>query len=831
MNGRFLMREMVHGRSQVVVFILCVALSLISIVAINSFRRDVRQSVVSDARGLHGGDIIVHSHYPFSPSLEKELISIQQQKGIDGVRSWEFYSVARRKDGKGSVFSNIKAVAKGYPLYGQVDLRSGRALSQVLQPGKVVVAEPLLDRLGLVVGDQLLLGRGDFEIADVVVRESARPVDFFNFGPRILVSSDDLERMDLVQKGSRVQYETLLRVSDARNIDSIVDDLKEKSLLEQERVATFATEGSRLKRFFDNLFFFLSLISVFTLLLAGIGMQSALAALFRRKERSIAILRSLGATGGFLLSHYLLLVIILSLIGTILGIVGGFAIEKGFIVLFAGLLPAYIVPGGSVGDVLEGLILSIVVVSFFTFLPLARMKTVKPMAVFRKEESQADGSVGRYLFVLCGMVLLAGLVVRQLEDVRNGLYFIAGIVSLVLVVSLLAGALLKLLSSVPIRILSLRQAARSMLRPGNSSQAIIVTLASALAVLLAIYLLEQNLRSTYIASYPPDAPNLFCLDIQQHQQQGFRDLVGRDVELFPIVRARLTAINDKKINRRVEVQKRGDSLAREFNLTYRGNLLDDEVLIAGEKLFGRDHEEKTMVPVSILDSVADMGNMELGDILYFNIQGVPLISKVVSIRSRTKSMLYPFFYFVFPESVLKSAPQTFFGALKVEKRDIAQLENKIVNKFPNISTINVAETAAELGQLMEKLTKIINFFAAFSLLAGGLILISSILATRMARIKEAVYYKILGAGGWFVMRVFFFENVLLALLSGCCAILVAQTGSWALCHFLFKLDYNPHIFACLTMLAVTVCLVVVLGMLSSMTIIRRKPITFLRDNS
>ena len=81
MNVRFLIREMLHSKSQAVVFILCVALSLISIVAINSFRRDVQQSIVSDAKGLHGGDIIVHSHHEFSQALQQEIAALGQRKG------------------------------------------------------------------------------------------------------------------------------------------------------------------------------------------------------------------------------------------------------------------------------------------------------------------------------------------------------------------------------------------------------------------------------------------------------------------------------------------------------------------------------------------------------------------------------------------------------------------------------------------------------------------------------------------------------------------------------------------------------------------------------
>ncbi len=829
MNLRFLFREIQHSKSQAVVFVLCVILSLVSIVAISSFRRDVRQSIVSDARGLHGGDIIVHSHYEFSQPLQQELDALAGQAGIERVRTWEFYSVARREDGRDTLFSNIKAVEQGYPLYGEVELASGRDFYQVLRPGQTIVAAPLLQRLDLAVGDRLLLGESSLEIVDVISRESLRPVDFFNFGPRIFVSADDLEQMDLVKKGSRVQFETLLKVADAGRIDSIVASLQDKTVFGQERVSTSTTANSRVKRFFDNLLFFLSLVSVFTLLLAGIGMQSSLAALLRQKEKSFAILRSLGATGAFLLRHYLLLVFILSAIGCALGIASGLLLEKSFTRLFAGLLPDNIVLGGTIFDVLEGIGLGIVVVGFFTFLPLSRIKNIKPAAVFRKERDNGLPARGLYVLIGCGVILLAGLVVRQLEDVRIGLYFIGGVLALIAVISVLIGAMLALLSRIVIAALPLRQAARSLLRPGNATRTIVVTLASALSVLMTIYLVEDNLHGTYIASYPADAPNLFCLDIQKDQQQSFLQLVGEDVQLFPIIRARLTSINGKNISRKEELKKRGDSLAREFNLTYREQLLEDELLIQGGSLFGKEPLQKGVVPVSILDSVAEMGDMNIGDVLLFNIQGVPLQAEVSSIRSRNKSMLYPFFYFVFPEKNLQAAPQTLFGALKVEKEKISQMENTIVNRFPNISTINVSETAVELDKIMQKLSTIINFFASFSILAGALILISSVFATRMARMKEAVYYKVLGADSRFVLQVFFLENFLLALLSGGCAILVAQAGSWGLCRFLLDISYDPNWLTSLLMLGLTVCLVVSLGLLSSLSILRQKPVRFLRE--
>jgi putative ABC transport system permease protein len=829
-NFRFVNREILHSKSQAAVFVLCVILSLVSIVAINSLRRDVRQSIVSDARGLHGGDIILHSHYELSQPLRQELRLLTEEEDIQSVRTWEFYSVARRVDGQDSLFANIKAVEKGYPLYGVVELKSDLDFSAALQPGKAIVEPSVLERLNLAIGERLHIGESSFEIIDVISRESLRPVEFFNIGPRIFVPAADLEKMNLVRKSSRVQYETLLKIDDPGKIDKIADRIKGKTVSGQERVATYATAGSSIKRFFDNLLFFLSLISVFTLLLAGIGMQSSLAALLRQKEKSLAILRSLGATGSFLLRHYLLIVLILSGIGCILGVLSGLLLEKSFSDLFAGLLPDKIVLGGTFLDILEGVGLGIVVVSFFTFLPLSRVTNVKPAAVFRKDIDNGLRTRKSYVLTGCGIILLALLIAWQLEDVRTGLYFIGGVFLLIAIISVLIGTMLLLLARIRIASLPLRQAVRSLLRPGNATRSIVVTLASALSVLLTIYLVEDNLHGTYISSYPAEAPNLFSLDIQKNQQQDFLNFVGKEVELFPIVRARLVAINGEKVKRQEE-RKRGDNLTREFNLTYREKLLDDEIIIKGNSLFGKEPAEKGLVPVSLLDTVAEMGDMKIGDLLEFNIQGVPMSAEVSSIRSRTKSMLYPFFYFVFPEKDLKAAPQTFFAALKVKKDKISALENAIVNRFPNVSTINISETAEELGKIMQKLSAIINFFASFAILAGALILVSSVLATRMARMKEAVYYKVLGADSRFVLKVFFLENFLLALLSGGCAILVAQAGSWGLCHFLLNIDYDPNWLANFLMLGLTVCLVVSLGLLSSLSILRQKPVRFLREQA
>jgi putative ABC transport system permease protein len=828
-HSRFILREVILARKQALVFVLCTALSLTTLVALDIFKNDVNRSILADARTLHGGDIIIHSHVDFTPSLKQSIAALERQKIAAGVRTYEFYSVVQTVGADGSLLAKIKIVEPGYPLYGRVRLQSGRQFGAVLGHGRIVVAREVLDRLSLQIGDQLRLGESVLTIADVVTHEPDRPVNLFALGPRIFVADADRVQLDLMQKGSRIEYQELLKVVDPNNSRRIAAQLSDAALAGQERVDTFRTAQSGVKRFFDNFLFFLSLISIFTLLLAGIGMQSSLAAMLREKEKTFAIAKALGATNSFLRLHYLIMVVGLGLAGSGLGILAGTLVAHFLPLLFAGFIPVNSMPGITARAGATGLLLGFLVVLLFTFLPLSRVGNVKPVALFRNENSTRATGVSYYLAMGFGLLLLTALVVRQLEDIEIGLSFMAGTLLLIVIIGVMIRIFLAIGSRISMPSLPWRHAFRSLYRPGNATRSIIITLAAALAVLLSIHLVEYNLQAAYIASYPADAPNFFCLDIQPDQKEPFARAVDGAAQYYPIVRARLVSINGAAINRQEELRKRRDNLSREFNLTYRDTLLDDEKLLAGPRLFTDIRQHGDTVPVSILDTVAAMGDMQLNDLLVFNIQGVPLTARVVSIRTRTRSRLYPFFYFVFPEQVLHEAPHTFFATLHLEKSGIPQLVNRIVKLFPNISVINMTETVTVVGDILARLAKIINFFAAFSILAGGLIIVGSIFATRLARIREAVYYKILGGTTSFVIAVFVYENMLLGLLSSVVGVMLAQTGSWALCHYLFDIPYHSRWPVSLLLIILTMVLVIGVGLLSSITIVRQKPVVFLRE--
>ncbi|HKJ63785.1 MAG TPA: FtsX-like permease family protein, partial [Desulfopila sp.] len=614
-NKKFLLREFVHGWQHSLLFVLCVMLSIMTMSALNSFKDGVNRSVFRDARQLQGGDIILHSHYPLSPGLTGKVALLKERdQVIVSTMVHEFYSVVRSAGRQSTLLTEIKVVDKYFPLYGKVELGSGGQLRDRLQPGTTIVAEDVLTRLGLEIGDVLLVGSGSLRIVDTAVHESDSPVSVLNFGPRVFVAVADLDVVDLVGKGSRIKYEMLLALPEGSDLQAVAAGLRDKAIAGQERVNTFREEGSGVKRFFDNLLFFLSLIAIFTLLLAGLGMQSCLTALIRQKEETIAVVRSLGAGTAFLYRHYVCLVVGLGLVGALLGLGAGVALAHVLPTLFRGLIPVQGITSVAMVDLGEGLLLGLTVVLLFTVLPLYRLRNIKPVAIFRKEKvaRRRDGIF--FLTIVFAAVVIVVLISAQLEDTRLGLLFTAAVLAFIAAISLAANLLVKMALPLNLKTLSLRQALRSMTRTGNASRSVIITLASALSLLFVIYLMKHTLHDTYIESYPANAPNLFSLDIQPDQRQGFVEFFEQRPQLFPIIRARLQAINGEGISRVEELRKKRDNFAREFNLTYRDDLLEDEQLLEGKSLFG-GAGSNDMLEVSVLDTVTQMGNIDMGDVL------------------------------------------------------------------------------------------------------------------------------------------------------------------------------------------------------------------------
>jgi putative ABC transport system permease protein len=186
---------------------------------------------------------------------------------------------------------------------------------------------------------------------------------------------------------------------------------------------------------------------------------------------------------------------------------------------------------------------------------------------------------------------------------------------------------------------------------------------------------------------------------------------------------------------------------------------------------------------------------------------------------------------VFPETALRQAPQSIFTAVHVAKSRIPQLQTTIVNAFPNVSVIDVTQTIATFAEVLRKLSVIVRFFTFFSVIAGLLIVISAIFATRLARIREAVYFKILGATGKFIIEILTVEHLFIGGVSALLALFLSQLASWIVTTAILDLPYHFDLIASALMCIGTMLLVTLVGLLASRSIVHHKPASFLREHA
>ncbi|MGB8426450.1 MAG: FtsX-like permease family protein, partial [Desulfobacterales bacterium] len=540
---KFILRDLNRNRGQAMMFLLCVALAFVTLVAVNGFSESIDTALSKDAQALQAADIIVRSRQELSFELVRKIARMENEGLLESARTYEFYSVARFAAGERSLLSNIKAVSQGYPFYGRCELASGRSLAEVLRPGRIVVAPVLLERLELQVGDRLTIGHATLTIADVVLTEPDRPVDALALGPRIFVAADDLGRIDLIGKGSRVSYAVLIKVADPARLNPLADALSVVADPVQERVDTYRTAPSGVKRFFDNFIFFLNLIGIFTLLLAGIGIYTTLSAYLKEKENTIAIMKAVGASGRFILIHFILGLLLISLTGTGLGLALGLLAQKIIPALLSGLIPPQIELSFSGTGMLEGVLVGIVGVVLFAFPPLYRLRGIKPADIFRKDDRRPAARLPSFLSLLTICAVFSGLVLWQLQVVSSSVTFVVSVVGFIGITAALAHASLSILRRLTVKSLIVRQAVKGLFRPRSATRAIIITLSVSLAVVFTIYGVETNLDRQFVQTYPPDAPNLFFLDIQPDQQSDFDRTLGINTRYFPIVRARIVSVN------------------------------------------------------------------------------------------------------------------------------------------------------------------------------------------------------------------------------------------------------------------------------------------------
>lgn len=839
-------RETRAAPRRLLLLLAAISVGVAALVAIESFTDNLQRSVSAQARALLGADLSVGSRRPLPDSATAAIAAIPGERAATVAFSGMAY-VPRTS---GSRLVQVTAVEGAWPFYGEIRTAPAQAWKELAGGAHVVVEPSLLTALDAHVGDTLSLGEVRFLITGTVVSAPGDVGVRAAFGARVYIPAAQLAATKLLGIGSRAEYTTFLKLPAGTDAQATAKALRAALANRQFRVRTVADRETNLNQALERLGNYLGLVALIALLLGGLGVASAVVAHLRRKRETIAVLRCLGASAGQVFAIYLLQVTGMALAGSLVGVALGVGVQQLLPIVLRDFLPVDVAATPSLRAVALGLGAGTWAAIAFALPPLLSVRLVAPLAALRRDFLEQplprDPLLPAAYLVLAAS--LAGLAVLEVGALRPGLVFSAGIGTALAVLWGAAALLIRLLrrrvpASLPY---TWRQGLANLHRPQNQTVVVVLALGFGGFLMATLVVVQTVLLSQLQLGGGTVRPNMVLIDLQPDQAEKAKALLAAEGvsmgSATPIVPMRLSAVQGNTVAQLAgrDSSAPGDgpdggggsswALKREYRSTYRDTLVSSEKLVAGRWWSGpHPAGATTPVEISIEQDVAKEIGAALGDEVAWDVQGVQLKTKITSVRTVEWARFEPNFFVVFQPGALEAAPQSLVAVARA--RDDAQrgrAQRRLAEALPNVTTIDLAQIQQSVEALVDKIVLAIRFMAAFSLVAGAVVLVGAIATTRDQRLREGALLRTLGATQGQVLRVLAAEYLALGGLAAVAAVGLALAAGWALARFTFESPFVVPAGALALLAAIVSLGTVAVGLLNSLDAVRRTPLEVLR---
>jgi putative ABC transport system permease protein len=431
--------------------------------------------------------------------------------------------------------------------------------------------------------------------------------------------------------------------------------------------------------------------------------------------------------------------------------------------------------------------------------------------------------------------VLLGLAIWQAGSIKVGAFFLAGLAGTGLVLFSAAWVLTFILRRIKgLTSFSFRQAVNSLYRPGNQTRVVLLAVGLGAFVVITVQIMQVNLLREFDLTRNRRLPSMIFGDIGKTQIDAVVGLIeqrtGERPEQVPTVRARIAAVNGQAIDyQSTEVRQNQGAIGREFALTYRPKLEENESVVSGQ--WWQTTEPTDEPQVSVDEGMAGTIKVEPGDSITFDISGRKITARVTSIRRIDVRNARTAFVFVFRPGSLEQAPQSFAATVldRVPQQERQRLQRDIVDAYPNVQIFDVADIVDAVNKIVRNFVIAVSFVGSFVLLSGILILIGSVALTKSQRIYENAVLKTLGADRRMLTTILVAEYGLLGFLAGVVATTFALALSFVVTRFLLNVEWEFDWVTAVAGIVVTTLLVTVVGTLASFDVLFRKPLATLRS--
>ncbi|WP_080745862.1 ABC transporter permease [Comamonas thiooxydans] len=792
---RNLWRDLRAGELRLIIVAVLLAVAALS--SVGFFADRLQAGLQRDARQLLGGDVVVVSDNP-APAV---FVQQARQQGLQTVATASFPTMARaaQEQGGASRLVALKSVEPGYPLRGVLYLNQGTGqpdleVRAIPESGHAWVDAPLLEALGLKLGDRLLLGDASFHISHIIAIEPDRGAGFMSFAPRVMINSADLPATRLVQPASRITYRLAVAAqADAgRGAERAAQDYlgwaqELAKSLHGVRVESLESGRPEMRQTLDRAEKFLSLVALLSALLSAVAVALAARAFANSHLDASAMLRVLGQSQRRIALAYVVEFVSIALAASAAGVLLGWAVHHVFVWLLAGLVESAL-PGASLWPALFGMGMGLTLLLAFGLPPVLQLAQVPPLRVMRRDLGALKPA--SWLVLGVGVTGFAALLMVASRDIKLGLIAVGGFAVAVLLFAGLAWLAVKLLRQVVNEATAPRWLVMAT-RQVSAKPVYAVVQVSSLAVGLLALVLLVLLRTDLIASWrkatPANAPDRFVINVQPDQAQDFQAALKKagvhSYDWYPMIRGRLIAVNDKAVSPDDYEEDRAKRLVdREFNISTAETMPDHNQIVGGRWQAGEQGA------ISMEEGIAKTLGLKLGDTLRFDIGGEESEARITSLRKVDWSSMRANFFVIYPVQHLENVAVTYLAAYRAP--DIKGFDNALVNEFPNITNVDLSSTLAQVQQVMDQVIRAVEFLFGFTLVAGLVVLFASVTGTREERAREYAIMRAVGARSGLLQQVQSAELAGVGLMAGFLASCVALAVGWALARWVFDFEWN-----------------------------------------
>jgi len=790
----FMLRDL-RGASKVRslwVFGACLLLGIALIAACGSLLQLVRDGFEQQERNLFGGDVQIS---------QREPITVEQQAWLSSNANMSLLLELRTMMGtEAGDFSvvELQSVDDAYPLYGQVSLSPDITLQEAVEQSDdgvwgAAFDPALVQQLSLEVGQRVTIGDLEIELRAMILEQPDRSLRADFRGPPMIVDEGALRASGLLLPTSLVDFEYRLRIDE----DPIQwrERLMEAFPDASWEVQTVEERGELVGRRLDQVASVLLLIGFSTLLIGGLGVANSVSAYLQTKLRTIATLQSLGSRAPQVASIYIGQITLLAAIASTAGALLGSGVAWAAAQSLSERLPVTPSLQALLPPTLLAIILGVCTALAFTLPTLGRTLNMPTALLIKGLVSEKTRLPDAYRWATIA-VGVAGLMLL-LIFVPEPLIAAGFVVCIALLLLLLDGVVLLIRRAAEklmhVRALdghfALRLAIAGLYRPGASLRPMLLSLGTALTLLVASALIIAATYRTLNDTVPERAPSLVLYDLQKPQVSDFNETVAtldgyQSHAIAPLVLGRLTSVNGESLIES-DVASRALEANDEHKLSYRLQNIDNTTVDRGQ-WWPNDYAGPPLVAME--DREADQLGLQVGDTLEFTIMGEPIVATLSAIYSQARFETSFWLEAVFTDDILEPFITRYIGSVMLEPQADIAAQSALGASFPNVVTVRTAKILESSRSILSSAGLAMMLIAAVSLSASILVMASVVAVNRQRQVYEASIMHAMGTRMSVVMKSVVFEYLLLAIVLSIFAMVVGGALAQGLLSFWLKLD-------------------------------------------